>query len=598
MSSINIKVTPNEITSLKFNEVFVFGSNTKGIHGKGAALVAKQKFGATEGRAFGHSGQSFAIPTKDGVTFAKRSVSLTDIKRSIKTFLDYAIVHPNLEFLVTRIGCGLAGYADFEIANLFKELTIPNNVSLPASFIASFIQKEETYMSDFTLVQADKNDRLTYLAIYHHLKDNPITHKEALFLSWVSLTEGYKKDKREEFKTVGSIVSKFGDETFSKLKRPISPYRMVCGLNFINYLKATKGSLLPPEFESALESRTLKVTTKASKLGKYIACWYPGYSQQSLTEIDPSSLEEQDFPVLCDDLQRLPLSYKGKAWTSSDLAEWWTLPSGSPFQDMLLACATGYDKAKLAFQVNNHTWINWNEKDSIITLLNKERISRSIYTVAGMESFFIEDPMMLWGNFLVQFIMNGGSEDFLSLLINRDATDLLTPSVVYGDVSPLNHGVNHDTVGNLTLVLNSPNGGEYTTCGFYFRNDKEAFAPVIAAQMAMDRGLPVLFQHQLEKVRVGKGAQALGKSTIKVYVKLEKDTVLEGKQHPAGSLVAVDLILGQDEVDKAAKLFNRDALCVRVSPGVRTIFPEGFLTSEGNDIAKEMEDFAASLLTD
>lgn len=453
-------------------------------------------------------------------------------------------------------------------------------------------------MSDITLIKADKNDRLTYLAIYRHLKDNPITYKEALFLGWVSLTEGYKKDKREEFKTVGSIVSKFGDEAFSKLKRPISPYRMVCGFNYINYLKSTRGSLLPPDFEAALESRTLRVTTQASKLGKYIACWYPGYSQQSLKEVDPSSLEKQDFPVLCDDLKKLPLSYKGKAWTSSDLAEWWTLPSGSPFQDMLLACATGYDKANLAFQVNNHTWINWNEKDSIVTLLNKERISRSIYTVAGMEGFFIEDPMMLWGNFLVQFIMNGGSEDFLSLLINRDATDLLTPSVVYGDVSPLNHSVNHDTVGNLSLILNSPNSGEYVTCGFYLRNDKEAYAPVIAAQIAMDRGLPVLFQHQLEKVRVGKGAQALGKSTIQVYVKLDKDTVLEGKQHPAGSLVLVDLILGQDEVDKAAKLFNRDALCVRVTPGVRTIFPEGFLTEEGNDIAKEMEDFANSLLAD
>jgi hypothetical protein len=592
MSSINIKVTPNEIKSLKFNEVFVFGSNTKGIHGKGAALVAKQKFGATEGRAFGHSGQSFAIPTKDGVTFAKRSVSLTDIKKYIKTFLDYAIVHPNLEFLVTRIGCGLSGYADFEIANLFKDLTIPGNVSLPASFIAFFIEKEETLMSEFKMVQTGKNSRLTLVNLYNFLKENPITYKEALFLGWVSKETGFTKSKREEVKKLSTIIYKLDvDDAELALDRKISPYRMVAGLNYINYLKSTKGSILPPDFEEALVNKTLKITTESNKLAKYIACWYPGYSPDS--EVDPSELEESSAPCLCEDKSLLPQSYEGKVYHSQIFADWWALPSDAPFYNMLIACSTGWDKEKSAFQLNNHTWVNWNSEESIVTLVNKQRISRSIYTVRGVEDFFVEDPMMLWGNFLIQFAMNGGSEDYLSLLINRDCTDLLTPSVVYGDISPLNHAVNHDTVGHLKVQFNKPSD-DGCTVGFDFRNDKEAYTAAEAADIAMQRGMPVLFQHQLEKVRIGKGAQALGKSTIKVYVKLDKDTFLEGSQYSAGSLVPVDLILGQDEVDKAAKLFNRDALCVRVTPGVKVIFPEGFATNE--HLANELESFAASLL--
>jgi hypothetical protein len=450
----------------------------------------------------------------------------------------------------------------------------------------------------FTMIQAGKNERLSFVALFDYLYVNPITYKEALFLGWISLDDGYALHVREDIKPTASIVIKTDvDDAECKLERELSPYRMIAGLNYLNYLKSIKGSLLPPDLEKDILSRTLKFTTESSPLAKYIACWYPGYTEDT-EEIDPSELEESSYPCLCEDLKQLPLSYEGTVWTSADLANWWMLPSDTPFYDMLLACVTGWDKDKSAFQVNNHSWMNWNAEEKIVTLLNKERISRSIYTVKGVENFFVEDPMWLWGNFLVQFIMAGGSEDFLSLLINRDCTDLLTPSVVYGDISPLNHAVNHDTVGNLSLTLNSPNDGDYVTCGFYFLNDKEIYAPVVAAKMAMERGLPVLFQHQLEKVRVGKGAQALGKSTIQVWVKLDKDTFLEGKQHPAGSLVAVDLILGQDEVDKAAKLFNRDALCVRVTPGVKIIFPEGFLTSVGEDIAKEMEDFAASLLAD
>ncbi len=451
-------------------------------------------------------------------------------------------------------------------------------------------------MTTFKMVESGKNSRLTLVNLYDFLKENPITYKEALFLGWVSMEDGYSKAKRDEPKKHTSIVTKLDvDDAEVALSKPISPARMVAGLNYLNYLKSIKGSILPPDFEEALVKKQLKVTSKAHKLVQYICTWFPSYSFDT-SIVEPSELEESSAPCLCDSPELLPKSYEGKVFCSADLVKWWMLPSDTPFREMLIACSTGWDKEKSAFQINNHTWVNWNPDEKIITFVNKQRISRSVYTIRGVDDFFIEDPMLLWGNFLVQFVMKGGTEDYLSLLVNRDCTDLLTPSVVYGDVSPLNHAVNHDTVGNLVTHLNGYSDG--CTIGFDFRNDKEAYAPVEAATIAMQKGYPVLFQHQLEKVRIGKGAQALGKSTIKVYVKVDKDTFIEGKQYPAGTLVPVDLILGQDEIDKAAKLFNRDALCVRVTPGVKILFPVGFLSTQGENIAKEMKDFAASLLAD
>ena len=452
-------------------------------------------------------------------------------------------------------------------------------------------------MSEFKMVEAGKNARLTLVNLHKHLKENPITYKEALFLGWISLEDGYSKLKMNEVKKHSSIITKLDvDDAEVALSRPLSAARMVAGLNYLNYLKSIKGSILPPDFEEALTTKQLKITSTSSGLLKYIACWFPGYSVEN-SIVEPSELEESSLPCLCDDVTTLPQSYTGTVYSTEVFTNWWLLPSETPFYDMLLACSTGWDKEKSAFQVNNHTWVNWNSEEKLVSLVNKQRMSRSVYTIRGVENFFVEDPMMLWGNFLIQFIMNGGTEEYISLLINRDTTDLLTPSVVYGDVSPLNHAVNHDTVGHLEIHLNRPSDAGCTV-GFDFRNDKQVYSPVEAATVAMQKGYPVLFQHQLEKVRIGKGAQALGKSTLTVYVKLDKDTFIEGTQYPAGTLVPVSLILGQDEVDKPAKLFNRDALCVRVTPGVKILFPEGFLTSKGEEIANDMKDFAANLLAD
>lgn len=123
----NRKYTPERISELQSNEVFVFGSNLAGAHGGGAARAAYNKFGAVWGRGVGLFGQSYAIPTMQG--------GVETIKPYVDEFIRFAKEHYELEFLVTRIGCGIAGFRDSEIAPLFKEAIDVENIILPRSFV-------------------------------------------------------------------------------------------------------------------------------------------------------------------------------------------------------------------------------------------------------------------------------------------------------------------------------------------------------------------------------------------------------------------------------------------------------------------------------
>lgn len=98
--------------------IFVFGSNLAGRHGKGAALDAVRLYGAIYGMPVGRQGQSYAIPTKDKQL---NPLPIHKIKGYVDSFLEYARQHPELVFSVTRIGCGLAGYKNEDIAPLFKD---------------------------------------------------------------------------------------------------------------------------------------------------------------------------------------------------------------------------------------------------------------------------------------------------------------------------------------------------------------------------------------------------------------------------------------------------------------------------------------------
>ena len=121
------RITPQWIDTLKPNEIFVFGSNLAGAHGGGAARVAMNKFGAVWGQGVGLQGQSYAIPTMHG--------GPRRIQPYVDEFIIFAEEHPELNFLVTPIGCGIAGFTPEEIAPLFHRATNLTNVWLPESFL-------------------------------------------------------------------------------------------------------------------------------------------------------------------------------------------------------------------------------------------------------------------------------------------------------------------------------------------------------------------------------------------------------------------------------------------------------------------------------
>lgn len=120
------RVTPSWIDDLQENQVFVFGSNLAGMHGGGAARIARLRFGAVMGNGVGMQGRSYAIPTMQGGT--------ETIRPYVNDFIAYAKEHPELTFLVTPIGCGIAGFEPEDIAPLFELASNVENIWLPKSF--------------------------------------------------------------------------------------------------------------------------------------------------------------------------------------------------------------------------------------------------------------------------------------------------------------------------------------------------------------------------------------------------------------------------------------------------------------------------------
>ena len=125
--------TSERISQLAPNEVLVFGSNLAGMHGGGAARVARERFGAVMGQGVGLQGQSYAIPTMQG--------GVETIQPYVDEFIDFAKAHPELKFLVTPIGCGIAGFTVEEIAPLFAAAIDVENIILPRPFV-NIIEKE------------------------------------------------------------------------------------------------------------------------------------------------------------------------------------------------------------------------------------------------------------------------------------------------------------------------------------------------------------------------------------------------------------------------------------------------------------------------
>lgn len=122
-----MRYTPDFITHLNKGEIFVFGSNLKGLHGGGAARLAYERFGAIWGQGVGLQGSCYGIPTMHGGVDA--------IKPYVDDFIEFAKNHTEYTFLVTKIGCGIAGFKEEEIAPLFADAVSVDNIILPESFV-------------------------------------------------------------------------------------------------------------------------------------------------------------------------------------------------------------------------------------------------------------------------------------------------------------------------------------------------------------------------------------------------------------------------------------------------------------------------------
>lgn len=130
-----MRFTPDRITSLASDEIFVFGSNLAGYHGGGAARTAMELFGAKWGKGEGIQGQSYAIPTMQG--------GIETIRPYVDRFLDFASEWDQTTFLVTRIGCGIAGFTPEKIAPLFDRALDMYNVVLPYDFFCILIARRK-----------------------------------------------------------------------------------------------------------------------------------------------------------------------------------------------------------------------------------------------------------------------------------------------------------------------------------------------------------------------------------------------------------------------------------------------------------------------
>ena len=126
-----MRTTPDEIKKLEQEQIFVFGSNLSGRHGKGAAKTALG-WGAKWGQAAGLQGRTYGIPTKDASI--RRTLTIDEIKPFVDDFIEFAKTRKDLIFLVTEVGCGLAGLKPKDVAPLFIKAVDVENIHLPEKF--------------------------------------------------------------------------------------------------------------------------------------------------------------------------------------------------------------------------------------------------------------------------------------------------------------------------------------------------------------------------------------------------------------------------------------------------------------------------------
>jgi len=225
-----IGYTPDYIDRLLSNQIFVFGSNTLGYHTGGASGTARKKFGAIWGQPEGLQGQSYAIP----VDFGKGVRNDVDVKAAVDRFISYAKEHTELFFLVTRVGCGTAGYHDDEMAQFFKEALNIRNISLPRSFVDALNGGE----INFNLERFLKAQDSVWGSYADALKEIKEGHKRSHWIWYIfPQIKGLGRSSNSEFYGISNK-----DEAKAYLDHP------VLGLRLRNITQALLGCSNPSAF--------------------------------------------------------------------------------------------------------------------------------------------------------------------------------------------------------------------------------------------------------------------------------------------------------------------------------------------------------------
>ena len=390
--------------------------------------------------------------------------------------------------------------------------------------------------------------------------------------------------------SVGDMCDPEWIRSGGKVKSPLaSTYRTINAVNAVLMYRKVRGSVLPDGWFDAFQQGGY--WDKAGTVPAFCA-WltYWGHPIKDYTpECNWFSEEAPEF------VNEKFNDHKGKRFNESAVLEHWWLPADAPFGEYFDAVATAKNKENESVILYDTLEVKWGADRVWFPSFRKE--GRYRYTWKSWEGDSYnwvrgngEGDIEALGNVLFWWSIHETPLAGVSAMLNREATNLVAPSRMYGHPSPLNKASDRCTVGHIKLRLATPGKSCMPSLPEVF-NDESAYAAAEAAKFAFEEGLPVLFQHQLENLRVGLAAAGLGKSTIQLIMDV---------QTPEGKVVKakVRMSLGQFLVDKATKLFNRDSLEFRVTPGLEVeieyLNPED--QEESDKLVEEFSSLGAFLL--
>lgn len=327
--------------------------------------------------------------------------------------------------------------------------------------------------------------------------------------------------------------------------------RVISAVNAILLMRFVLGTVLPPGWLEAFQA------------GGYFDGCVPAFETWLLYWGHKKSEDPEKTKVWFSEAEP-PEDFSGVIIGEDELLQHWWLPASTPFGEFFRAVATAVNTETGSMTLYNTLEVLWEEGRVFFPGYRREgRFRYTVKSEKGTTYSWIkgegQGDLECLGNVLFWWVLEEAPLSYISSLLNRDSTNLVAPNRVYGNPSPLNKASDRDTVGHLMVRTGCPrNEGDPTVIEFF--NDTSPYAAAEAAKFAFQEGLPVLFQHQLESLRVGLAAAGLGKSTFEM--------VLPALDPQTGSptISRVRLSSGQFMVDKSAKLFNRDSLEFRCPP--------------------------------